>query len=150
MSAPRIIMPAGAKYRIIKSVTEAMGPLPAGNDHIVFDEGRPGETSDGYHTFDELYEHRMALTLALMQSHLELSWKSKEHHPSNDKMFDGFFIVGIDTPAGVITYHYKLEHWDTFLGIRELPHSPAWDGHTPNDVAKRIRKWARQIKANRN
>jgi hypothetical protein len=113
---------------------------------VVFEKGRAGETSDGYHTFDDLYEHRMALTLALMQSHPELSWKSKKHHPSDDKMFENFFIVGINTPAGVITYHYKLEHWDTFLGIRELPHAPAWDKATPDDTPKRIRKWARQIK----
>ena len=99
-----------------------------------------GATSDGYHTFDELYEHRMALTAALTAAlPRNLSWRSKAHHPDGEPMFEGFFIVGIDLPTGTITYHYKLEHWKLFSHVRIIPHAPAWDGHTPTDVVNRLK-----------
>lgn len=43
-----------------------------------------GGTSDGYHTFDELYEHRMALTLGLMKNCPKISWRSRNHHPDGE------------------------------------------------------------------
>lgn len=102
----------------------------------------PGDVSDGYHTFDELYDHRMALFVNLMLDNPEISWRSKDHAEGGDPMFEGFFIVGMDLPAGQITYHYKLEHWDTFAGVKTLDHAPIYDGHTPNSVVKRLLEWA--------
>lgn len=110
-------------------------------DREAFMKDAPGETSDGYHTFRDLYDHRMALTKALMESNTAISWKSKNHHPDGDPMFDGFFIVGMDLPAGQISYHYKLEHWDVFKYINEWHHAPLWDGHSPEDVVKRLLQW---------
>ena len=66
-------------------------------------------------------------------SNPSISWKSKEH--SDDSMFPGYFIVGITTPQGQYTYHYKLEHWD-FFRVPELERAPEWDGHTSNDVQR--------------
>lgn len=41
------------------------------------------------------------------------SWKSLHHHDGT--MYDGMFIVGIDTPAGPATYHYDVDpYWDMF------------------------------------
>ena len=41
------------------------------------------------------------------------SWTSLHHHDGT--MYDGMFIVGIDTPAGPATYHYDVEpYWDMF------------------------------------
>lgn len=108
----------------------------------------PGDVSDGYHTFDELYDHRMALTAALVKSHPELSWRSKEHHPDGDPMFGGFFIVGMTLPGiGDISYHYKLEHWDLFNGMPTFPHAHLWDGHTPAEVVRRLKAYAEKIDA---
>lgn len=109
-------------------------------------EGAPslivtGETSDGYHTFNELYEHRMVLTAALMRSHPDLSWKSRHHHVGGDPMFEGYFIAGMDLPTGTITYHYQLKHWQLFPGVRVLPHAPEWDGATPADTIERLKSW---------
>lgn len=108
----------------------------------------PKETehiSDGYHTFGELYDHRRALTVALVKAlHPSASWKSKEHHPDDDPMFEGgYFIVGIDLPTGTITYHYKLSHWDDFPGVRELDHAPKWDGAGPDATVERLLAWAK-------
>lgn len=92
-----------------------------------------GQISDGFHTFKDLYNHRRALTVALMESNLSISWKSKEHHPEDQPMFKGgYFIVGMTLPGeGQISYHYKLHHWTDFDNVTELPHAPKWNGHSP-------------------
>ncbi|WP_436351294.1 hypothetical protein [Escherichia coli] len=38
-----------------------------------------GEVSDGYHTFNELYAHRVRLFSSLMHAYAELSWWSRKH-----------------------------------------------------------------------
>jgi hypothetical protein len=99
--------------------------------------------SDGYHAFDELYDHRMALTAPHCAMGPKSCWRSKRHHPDWEPMFDGFFIVGLDLhDVGVVTYHYKLEHWDKFACVPEIEHAPAWDGHQPHDVVDRLIKFA--------
>lgn len=94
-----------------------------------------GETSDGYHTFNELYEHRHALFLAVCGAYKDRAWKSKFH--SDGSMFDGWFIAGIATTEGQATYHLPLRLWDAF-DVEELPAAPLWDGHTADDVIRRI------------
>ena len=99
-------------------------------------DGEYGKVSDGYHTFDELYHHRAILFAVICNNNPELAWKSKQHDTGD--MFDGMFIVGIDTPKGQATYHYDLEpYWDIF-NVQELDHAPKWDGHTPDEAIKRI------------
>ena len=95
-----------------------------------------GATSDGYHTFDELYHHRAVLFSVIVATFPGRSWKSLHHHDGT--MYDGMFIVGIDTPAGPATYHYDVEpYWDMFL-CEVLDRAPEWDGHTPDDAIERI------------
>lgn len=94
-----------------------------------------GSTSDGYHTFDELYEHRTVLFSVICNSHTDLAWKSRHHHDGT--MFDDMFIVGIRTPAGQCTYHCENRYWDLFH-VPELERAPEWDGHTPEDALTRI------------
>ena len=95
-----------------------------------------GETSDGYHTFNELYHHRAVLFSVIVNSYQDLCWKSKKHHAGD--MYDGMFIVGIDTPNGQATYHYDINpYWDMF-NCKELEFAPEWDGHTPTQAIERI------------
>jgi len=95
-----------------------------------------GKVSDGYHTFDELYHHRAILFAVICNNNPELAWKSKLHDTGD--MYDGMFIVGIDTPKGQATYHYDIEpYWDIF-NVKELDHAPKWDGHTSDDAIMRI------------
>lgn len=98
--------------------------------------------SDGYHTFGELYDHRRALTVALTRCNVHISWKSKKHHPNDVPMFEGgYFVVGMNLPAGQISYHFKLKYWDYFKDVTELPNAPRWDGHTPEMVISRLLEW---------
>ena len=97
-----------------------------------------GEFSDGYHTFNELYHHRAILFAVICNQFKNLAWKSLNHSNNDEPMYDGMFIVGINTPQGPATYHYNIEpYWDLF-NVTELPNSPKWDGHTPDDAIKRI------------
>lgn len=95
-----------------------------------------GDTSDGYHTFNELYHHRAVLFSVIVRDHSELAWKSKLH--SDSTMYNGMFIVGIETPQGQATYHYDIDpYWDMFE-CKELNRAPEWDGHTPDESIARI------------
>lgn len=95
-----------------------------------------GETSDGHHTFNELYHHRAVLFSIVVNVFKERSWKSKKHHDGT--MFENMFIVGIETPDGTVTYHYDIEpYWDMF-NCKELDKAPKWDGHTSSDSIKRL------------
>jgi len=95
-----------------------------------------GDTSDGYHTFNELYHHRAVLFSVVVAANSGRAWKSKLHHDGT--MYEGMFIVGIDTPEGQATYHYDVEpYWDMFW-CRELERAPEWDGHTPEQAIERI------------
>ena len=95
-----------------------------------------GETSDGYHTFNELYHHRAVLFSVIVKAFPDRAWKSRKHHDGT--MYDGMFIVGIETPDGQATYHYDIEpYWDMFE-CKELKYAPEWDGHTPDEAIRRI------------
>lgn len=95
-----------------------------------------GETSDGYHTFNELYHHRAVLFSVIVKAFQEKAWKARLHHDGT--MYDGMFIVGIDTPEGQASYHYDIDpYWDMFE-CRELERAPEWDGHTPAQAIERI------------
>ena len=97
-----------------------------------------GETSDGYHTFNELYHHRAVLFSVIVANYPERAWKSKKHNDGT--MYDGMFIVGIETPDGQATYHYDIDpYWDMFK-CRVLDRAPEWDGHTPAQAIERIGK----------
>lgn len=93
-----------------------------------------GLISDGYHTFDELYFHRMILFSVICSIHRGKSWRSKLH--DDGTMYDNYFIVGITTPEGDYSYHYHMEYWEHFKGVKELEKAPKWDGHKPSDITR--------------
>lgn len=101
-----------------------------------FDVERKGLISDGYHTFDELYYHRMILFLTLCKIYKSLAWKSWKH--DDGTMFDNSFIVGIETPLGQYTYHYN-EGFYYMFDVEELEFAPKWDGHKPEDVTRLLK-----------
>lgn len=96
--------------------------------------GNVGKISDGYHTFDELYYHRMILFLALQKAYIDKAWKSKLHHDGT--MYDNYFIVGLETSEGQYSYHYHMMYWELFEEIKEIEKAPEWDGHKPEDITR--------------
>lgn len=101
-------------------------------------DNNPGDISDGYHTFNELYHHRAVLFATICNTYPSIAWKSKQHDDPNFHMYDGMFIVGIKTEEGYATYHYDIDpYWDIF-NVIELERAPKYDGHTPDDAIHRI------------
>ncbi|MBR3170308.1 MAG: hypothetical protein IKF22_03530 [Lachnospiraceae bacterium] len=96
-----------------------------------------GELSDGFHTFNSLYEQRMILFAALVKAYKDRAWKSYRHEDGEYCFGGGWFIVGIDTPEGGYTYHYENKYWDMFDCI-DLPRGKHWDGHTDDDADTRL------------
>lgn len=105
-------------------------------------EGEDLEVSDGYHTFDELYDHRITLYIALCKVLKENGmnvWRSTLH--SDLTQFDGWFILGInDKPGKQITYHIPMERWEETNFAWSIGHAPIFDGHTSEDVLKRLKE----------
>jgi hypothetical protein len=100
-------------------------------------------TSDGFHTFAELYEHRQALWIAFCRlacrtmSHK--SWRSDRQTDGNE--YDGFFLLGIGRdPGEQLSYHLPNSLWDSCDFAETLAVAPPWDGHTGHDVIERLGK----------
>lgn len=111
-----------------------------------------GKISDGYHTFEELYEFRMIYNAVLFNEwaadadklgffnlpryDVHKSWK---HHDGELCFGGGWFIVVAMLPTGQITNHYEAKHWDLF----QIPEAEAakypFDGHTPADTLTRLK-----------
>lgn len=128
-------------YFIQQSIKEA--------EQRVVMETITGETSDGYHTFNELYDHRITLFIALCKiraSHKLAPtevWRSKRH--SNGELCFGTgtqFVLGIYTQKGKqITYHIPVERWEETNFAETLEKAPEWDGHSSEDVLKRLKNF---------
>ena len=105
---------------------------------------RLGELSDGYHTFNELYEYRKLYNAALFNEwalNNKFDTHKSKKHATGEECFDGeYFIVMAELPTGQISNHYKLEYWDLFK-VPEKEKANAWDGHTPAIVAFRLERF---------
>lgn len=120
-------------------------------------DGTPnmGDVSDGYHTFDELYEHRSILFCSLLAAlnwhdqHFSYEgididsepWYSTKH--DDGTMFPGMFIAGITSKKlGSVTYHFDEKYLPLFrsAGIPYRETAPKWDGHTPEQGLEVLRQ----------
>lgn len=125
-------------------------------DHIILTGPETMQVSDTYHTLDEVYDHRIRLFIQLCKTQKFLNdlanamekprsrriWRSKKHHPTDQPMYPGWFVLGIDDdlPGSQITYHLPLSMWDECDFAVEFIKAPKWDGHTPADVIERLKK----------
>lgn len=98
--------------------------------------------SDGYHTFEELYEYRLYYNAMLFNEFAKQNLydvhKSKKHSDGNIPFGnDDYFIVVAELPTGQITNHYRMKYWDLFQ-IPEKEKANEYDFHSPKDVIDRI------------
>jgi hypothetical protein len=91
--------------------------------------------SDGYHTFGELYDHRFALFLCLLNamhiSKKDSAWKSRKN--ADGGHYPGWFVAGINDR---ITYHLPEKYWD--MALVPEKENGLWDKHTSFDVIDRL------------
>ena len=103
--------------------------------------------SDGYHTFGDLYAHRVALFIALCkeihnnpanQTYNNV-WRTKIH--SDGTTWDGWFVLGLNKERGEqITYHLPIKEWETCSFAETLEKAPEFDNHNSKDVLDRLAK----------
>lgn len=96
-----------------------------------------GKVSDGYHTFDELYDFRRAYNAALVNTHIYPCIKSRRHNDGELCFGGGWFIVQMNLPTGQISNHYEDKYWGEF-DCKEQERAEPWDGHTESDVLSRL------------
>jgi len=139
-------------YHITTAETSITTPYKVGERRLI-DQKCEGEddmqVSDGYHTMDELYAHRIELWIALCRTLAEASfgayggfkrpiWRARQH--ADGSSFDGWFVLGIGEKAGEqLTYHLSNEKWDDTDFAIVYDRAPEWDGHTAADVLERIK-----------
>lgn len=134
------------------SCTDALVKLIM-QDREVFRREAPSDTSDGYHTFDELYRFRMLYNAAWFNTLAEWQenegdqgyklFKSHKHSDGEIPFGGGWFVVGAQLPKiGQITNHYEDQYWDLFV-VPERARAPVWDGHTAQMVADRLEEFLR-------
>jgi hypothetical protein len=112
-----------------------------------------GGISDGYHTFNELYNFRLVYNACLFNEWARLGLydvhKSLRHYDGGHCFGGGWFIVSAMLPGGLISNHYDAAEFTTIAGKRVLAWDlfkiPAvakakypFDGHDGNDVLKRL------------
>lgn len=116
-----------------KTVQEFLKMQPIEDNETPLGQIDIQQVTDGYHTFDELYHHRMYLFSIICNQNPEFARKSKLH--DDGTMFDNYFIVWINGPEGDYSYHYHMDNWDMFK-VEEVDRAPEWDGHKPSDIAR--------------
>ena len=95
-------------------------------------------TSDWYHTFKELYAHRIALYIRLVNDTPARWWiKSKVH--SDWTSMEWWFIVMWYIHNEQISYHLPNDKWD-LVECDELEKAYPRDWHTSDDVVRILEK----------
>lgn len=103
------------------------------------------QISDGWHTFDELYEFRKMYNALLFNEWAALGLykvhKSLKHFDGEYCFGGGWFIVVAELPTGQISNHYKVGDWHLF----DIPSAEKaliqYDGHDAADVLHRMKKF---------
>lgn len=130
-------------------------------DREAFKAEAPSDTSDGFHTFKDLYRFRMLYNAALFNEWAISDAWTLEHdllheerhffnvhksyrHSDGELCFgkENYFVVQAELPTGQISNHYKGEHWDLFA-VPEVAQAAVWDGHTAQMVADRLEEFLR-------
>lgn len=135
----------------VRSMRRAVGDWLDTSGEVHGDGDQPRGWSpqhDEHHTLEELYEFRM-----LYNAHAARGWlgagrdvvKSWRHSDGEECFGGGWFIVVADIPISTTTFdtaqvsnHYPAAAWDLFQ-VPDVDRAPEWDGHTPQDAARRLR-----------
>jgi hypothetical protein len=115
-------------------------------DKKIYEENPPlGGISDGYHSFDELYDHRnlLFINFCLLNWGMESSGEGRIFQVwwRHDETTKGWFILYAQFKEGQqISYHIQ----DKFLVKGKIPNGgPEWDKHTSKDVLVRLEEMAK-------
>lgn len=135
------------KYTIQKAKKITNDPSTETSLSFILEGYEEMTVSDGFHTMDELYAHRIQLFIALAKLYnMQINefvlktkvWRSEKHHDGTG--YDGWFILGINDEYGKqITYHLPMSYWEETNFADTLSKAPDFDGHTSADVLQRLK-----------
>lgn len=142
------------KYEISNAFAFQKMVRHSGFKDVIAEGTNEMQVSDGYHTMDELYDHRICLWIALCklweETRSQSQWKEEDGRKyftfrskfhSDGSFFDGWFVLGIINKDGKqLTYHLPTAYWNECDFAKEFEKSPKWDGHTPDDVLERLKE----------
>lgn len=104
-------------------------------------EANADPNSDGYHTFEELYDYRAVLHAAAVRAWRKIDGvhviKSRRHADGEECFGGGWFIVQATLPEGQVSNHYPEKYWDLF-DCPERHTASEWDGHTSAVALERM------------
>ncbi len=100
------------------------------------------KVSDGYHTFGELYEHRIRLFITLCRLIARDILRPDKVWVYVENPSEEWFLLGINTETGKqITYHLPARFWSEVCEFAIVATTkPEYDGHTSQDVLERLSK----------
>ena len=105
-------------------------------------EDDKAKVSDGYHTFENLYQQRMAWNALAVNLASEAGkgdpGKSYRHNDGklcfidneNENSKPEYFIIELMTESGLVTNHYPVKDWDYFKIDERETAKYEFDGHT--------------------
>jgi len=97
--------------------------------------------TDGYHSFEELYDHRIALFLALCGAldNADVIWKEEPD-------FGDWVCVYLELETGQISYHLPGKYRSILESrgyLKAESSEQLWDGHTSAKVVERLLEFAK-------
>lgn len=147
------------EYTIFKAGSVITNNDPHSSTQFAIAKGEDQmQVSDGYHTMDELYDHRISIYIALCKkvqsiyktiesfkgdvSRYPFVWRSKRHSDGEICFGTGTqYVLGIGEEKGKqITYHVPIERWEETDFAITLDQAPEWDGHSSSDVIDRLKE----------
>lgn len=136
--------------------------LLSGINQLIKNQGdkfEVGKIFDGFHTIDELYEHRIQLWITtarlsarcnnLPGNHTYEVWRSERHSDGELAFGGGWFVLGInhywpDENNNIIneqlTYHLPIKYWEECEFAITFHSAKEWDGHTSADVLESLKQ----------
>lgn len=93
------------------------------------------DISDGYHTFNELYEHRCLLFILAVKGLSEKAYVRLDHYQGWDCVYQ--ILNGKQ-----ISYHLPAKYRDYYMSECEVVGEEfVWDGHSSLDTIDRIKSY---------
>lgn len=101
-------------------------------DKITIEVDDLSKVSDGYHTIEELYEHRCLLWINMCLQNNGDCYLKLNH-------YEGWFLLGMYSSAGnQISYHCPNKYESMVVGKIAEYDGVEFDGHNSSDVLKRL------------
>lgn len=92
--------------------------------------------TDGYHSMKELYDARNYLFILVCIYYQNQAFRTVRG--KGGEIEEGWFILGLESDYGQITFHLPIEMWDYCSFAKTIEQNDNYDGHTTFDVYVRL------------